>query len=302
LALLVAACSSSSPAAAPAPSATTTLPEGACTPARPKPTPEATNTLQGREYSMTVPDDYDGVKPYPMIVVFHGWASERKQFEAETGLDRAGSERGYIVVTPQGAGNPATWNFIPGASGSEADDFAFVDALVNDVEQRLCVDTHRVYATGHSAGSAFVGFLVCKAPYRFAGAAMVSATIPSSCPDNVTPAILGIHGKKDPGVLYDGGAGAGQSVPIPPIRETIARHAARSQCAADPTVDTPAAGVEALTYTDCKKGAAVGLITILEGGHPWPGGSQVMNDPKRPEGADFSATNAILDFFDDQAR
>ena len=53
----------------------------------------------------------------------------------------------------------------------------------------LCIDRARIYATGHSAGSAFAGFLVCTKPSRYAAVAMVSATVPSS---NVCSSIVAL--------------------------------------------------------------------------------------------------------------
>jgi len=238
---------------------------------------------------------------HPMILLFHGFASSKEEIDADTKLDRIGSARGYIVVTPDGSSNPRTWNFISGASGSTADDFTYVDALVRDLEQRLCVDTTRVYAAGHSAGSAFVGFLVCHKPYHFAGAAMVSATIPSSCPPSVTYAVLSIHGTADPVVLYNGGKGVGQTVPIPPVKDTVAGLAKRASCNASPAVDAAASGVERTQYGGCAAGKDVTLLSIIGGNHPWPGGLQATADAHAPAGAHFSASNAIVDFFDHTA-
>lgn len=233
-----------------------------------------------------------------MIVLFHGFSSSKEAIDADTSLDKIGSARGYVVVTPDGSSNPRTWNFIAGVSGSKADDYSFVNALLDDLEPRLCVDTARVYATGHSAGSAFTGFLVCHKPYRFAAIANVSATIPSSCPDTTTYGVLSIHGTMDPTVLYNGGKGAGQSVPIPPVKETVANLAKRNSCAAAPVREETAPGVERLRYTGCPQRKSVALLSIINGGHPWPGGLQAKALEKTIPGAQFDASSAIVDFFD----
>jgi len=232
-----------------------------------------------------------------VLFVFHGWASSKEAIDADTGLDRLGPAHGFIVVTPDGSSNPRTWNFISGASGSGTDDYAFVDRLVTHIEQELCVDPQRVFATGHSAGSAFVGFLVCHAPYRFAGAAMVAATIPSTCPKNVVPKVISVHGTADPVVLYHGGLGQGQTVPIPPVLQTVATLAARAACRPEPRIDHPMSGVDRATYLGCRSGSEVEQITIVNGGHPWPGGLQAKAEERSVPAAQFPASREILDFF-----
>lgn len=248
--------------------------------------------LNGRAYRVAMPHA-DG-SLHPMVLLFHGFASSKEAIDADTGMERAGTARGFVVVTPDGTGSPRTWHFL--GAGSD-DDFAFVDALARDVTAHACVDAHQVFAAGHSAGSAFTGFLVCRPPYRFAGAAMVEATIPSTCPATVTYSVVSVHGTADRTVLYDGGLGEGQTVPIPPVRQTVAALARRNGCAAGPTTDTPAPGVERLRYSSCAHGHEVELLSIVGGGHPWAGGLQATATEPAVPGARFFATDAILDFF-----
>ncbi len=220
--LLLAACSSSTKPASPVATTTTSgAPKADCTPARTAPPVRTSYTFQGRTYRLAVPPDYDGVHARPMVLLFHGFASNAKAFDVETSFDRLGHARGFIVVTPDGSGNPLSWNlFDPAAS----DDYGFVEKLVAHVAGELCVDHARIFASGHSAGAAFTGFLVCRKPYLFAASTTVSATVPSTCPPDRKQSVLGIHGTDDPAVLYDGGKGVGQSVAIPPVKETIAEY------------------------------------------------------------------------------
>ncbi len=290
LLVMLAACSSSAQHRA-APATTTTTTVAPCV----NHESAGAHTFNGRTYSLALPPS-DG-RRHPMVVLFHGFASSASAIDAETSLDKLGSARGDIVVTPDGSSNPKTWNFLSGASGSATDDFGFIGALIPHLEQVLCVDSQHVYAAGHSAGSAFVGFLACKKPYPFAAIAMVSATIPSTCPASVTQAVLSIHGTADSTVLYYGGKGIGQTVAIPPVKQTVANLAKRNGCGATPATDQPAPGVERLRYTGCHDGKDVALLTIVNGQHPWPGGLQAKASEPNIPGAQFSASNAILDFF-----
>ena len=272
-------------AATAATSDATTIPAD-CTPSR-----EATDgdlTLSyGREertYSLALPAGYDGGTALPLVFSLHGFASDKETMEAGTGLARAGAARGYIVATPDATGPVRQFNYF--RAPDQADDFGFVHALLAELSDRLCVDEDRVFAAGHSAGSAFAAFLVCQEPYVFAAIAMVSATTPSGCPDGVTPAIVAVAGTADPQVPYAGGSVGGSAVGIPPAIETIEAYATRHACASGPASDQPATNVERITYSECADGRTVVLYTVVGGGHEWAAG---------PE---FSATDAILDFFD----
>jgi polyhydroxybutyrate depolymerase len=108
---------------------------------------------------------------------------------------------------------------------------------------------------------------------------------------------MSIHGTADPVVLYDGGLGVGQTTPIPPAVETVAKYATRAGCDPRPTRDAPAPGVARVRYRNCAKHAPVVQLSITGGGHPWPGGYQATHDKNVVPGARFSASAAILDFF-----
>jgi polyhydroxybutyrate depolymerase len=110
-------------------------------------------------------------------------------------------------------------------------------------------------------------------------------------------AVLSVHGTADTTVLYNGGLGIGQTVPIPPVKQTVANLAKRNGCGATPVADQPAPGVERLRYTACRDNKDVALLTIVDGQHPWPGGIQAKAIERTVPGAQFSASNAILDFF-----
>jgi polyhydroxybutyrate depolymerase len=231
-----------------------------------------------RTYRLALPSNK--TTPHPMIVALHGFASSAAQFDRETGIDKQGTDRGYVVLTPDAAQSPTNWNIF--GAKNQPDDVGYINALMQGVTPHLCVDTSAVFLVGHSAGSAFAGFLVCKPPYRFAGVAMVEATVPSTCPARITPAVVSIHATGDPVVLYNGGLGIGQTVPIPPVRQTVARLAQARGCAHTPIDRMVSPFVTQRRYKSCKPGSDVELYTIHGGGHLWAPGD----------------TSTILDFFD----
>ncbi len=269
-----------------------------CDPPRPAVATDAAQSFrfgdQTRAYLLALPDDYDGTTAYPLVFSFHGFSSNKEGLNAYAGMAEKGTARGYIVVTPDALGEPRDWNYF--GNPARADDFGFVDALVLDLSERLCVDADRVYAAGHSAGSAFAGFVQCRAPYRFAAVAMVAAFIPTTCPaDQATPSVIAFHGTADPAVPYEGGSVGGGPVGIPPVLQTLEQYADTYGCDRPPTEDEPAAGVETDTLTGCAGGGEVVLYTIVGGTHDWPGNTV---QPAASGGQAYPATDAILDFFD----
>ncbi|HKA82650.1 MAG TPA: PHB depolymerase family esterase [Acidimicrobiales bacterium] len=277
-------------------------PAADCDPARPATRTDGPHTFsfggEARTYLLALPDDYDGRTAHPLVFSFHGFASDKEGQDAYAAMAAEGTARGYIVVTPDALGEPRDWNYF--ADPSRADDFGFVDALVVDLGERLCIDADRVYAAGHSAGSAFTGFLQCKPPYRFAAVAMVAAFIPTTCPvDRAPPAVIVFHGTADPAVPYDGGSVGGGPVGIPSVRRTLAQYADAYGCGRPATRDKPSAGVERDALAGCAGGTDVVLYTIVGGTHDWPGNAI---HEEATGGQAFPATDTILDFFDAHPR
>ena len=266
--------------------------EADCAPARPlEPTDEPltfTSGGQERSYLLALPEGYDGTTAQPLLFAFHGHGGSKEVARAASGFDTSATARGYVVVFADALGEPRAWNFTGG--DGPVDDFAFVNGLVADLSDRLCIDPERVFAAGHSNGSAFTGFLSCKEPYPWAAVAMVSAFIPSTCTEGVPlPSVLAVHGTADPGVPYEGGLVAGGPASIGPALGTLDSYRDAYGCDPTPVEDELQPGVERKLYTGCADSTEVALYSVVGGDHEWP------QDP-------FSASEAILDFFDEHPR
>jgi polyhydroxybutyrate depolymerase len=296
---MLAACTASGSAdAAPAPTPTV-APD--CAPTReaaPGTTVETfTGAGQVREYLLTVPDDYDGTTAVPMVLSFHGLTGNKEAHEANTSMGKVGGERGYVVVTPGALGQPSQWNAF--AVPNMADDYSYIQALVTELSQKLCIDTDRVFAAGHSNGSAFSAFLVCRPPFQFAGVAMVSATTSNTCPDDVNPATLAVHGTADTTVPFMGGRINDSALILPSAPELIRKYVTDRACDPTPTLTMPHPGVQRATYGACLGGSEVVFDTVAGGTHSWPGGRNAASEPTNSEaGKTYDTTNAIFDFFD----
>jgi pimeloyl-ACP methyl ester carboxylesterase len=138
------------------------------------------DTLQ--PYGLYVPRDYDAKKPWPLLVSLHGATSNHllnrrrvfglgnrpgeSDYEAIRNEDVAFPDVGFIVLTPYGRGEVATYNGI-----AEQD----VLRAMADVKRAYNVDEDRVYLTGLSMGGGGTWHLGLRYPDRFAALAPVCA-------------------------------------------------------------------------------------------------------------------------------
>jgi polyhydroxybutyrate depolymerase len=191
-----------------------------------------------REYVLHLPPGYDARRSVSLVLDFHGYGGDGAGEEIYTELSRHADRHDYAVVYPDSTGFVAedgkkvtSWNDLagsasPGPEGpicSESadkyphppecgeptpcnwaschDDVGFVRQMLDHLEETLCVDTARVYATGMSNGGMFVQRLGCAMPDRFAAIAPVSGTLArgfNCAPGPSKPlSILNIYGSRD---------------------------------------------------------------------------------------------------------
>lgn len=233
--------------------------------------------------------------PRPLILQFHGFLSDATKIEADTHLAARGAAKGFVVATPNSMDSPTQWNEF--SRKDKADDYGFVAALVSWIEARFCIDTSRVFAAGHSNGSAFTGFLPCEVPHTFDAIAMASATIPPLCKTE-RPSVYATAGTKDPQVPADGGTVGGSTTAIPPAATSMAAWRKALGCRAEPRTTEPRRGVVEDQASGCDGKRQVVEDEIVGGTHPWPGGTAAKADPtESASGMAYDATARILRFF-----
>jgi len=151
--------------------------------------------IDGREYTLKIPDNYDSSNPYRLIFGFHwrggsmGDVVNGNSVPKWYGLD-ALSEGSAIFIAPNGI--DAGW-----ANGGGSD-IAFVDSIIKQVEADLCVDQSQRFATGFSYGGGMSYSIACSRAGEFRAVAPIAGGLISGCDGGNDPiAYLGIHGVSD---------------------------------------------------------------------------------------------------------
>jgi polyhydroxybutyrate depolymerase len=176
-----------------------------------------------RRYIVHVPPGYDGSKPGPVILMFHGGGGTAQGAMRETRWAAKADKEGFLAVFPEGtrpdpsqparfAGNPQTWNdgssrLNVGAAERKVDDDGFVRALLDDLAARFAVDTRRIFVTGFSNGASMSFRIGRELANRVAAIAPVAgADWADEPPKPVRPVpLLYITGTADPLNPIDGG-------------------------------------------------------------------------------------------------
>lgn len=155
------------------------------------------------EYLYVPPPD-GAPSPAPAIVFLHGWRATAAAMMKNAKLREVAREAGAALILPQGEG--MTWSY-PGSPAKFRDEFAFFEALRQDLVVARGVDSRRILLSGFSMGASMVWSLACHSGSGYWGAATFAGAfwdpIPDSCPDPI-PVLLHTHGMSDTVVPIEG--------------------------------------------------------------------------------------------------
>ena len=158
-----------------------------------------------RQYRLTVPQAEAGV-PLAVMVGFHGGGGAYDDYPQEEAFRSLGAEQGVIMAYPRGAvvaPNEGEWQL--NTSDDMMHDIDFINALLDDLSTRYCVDITRLYATGYSLGSMFIYEVACQMNDRFAAVASFAGSMPisvNSCEMVNKLPVMHIHGTDDSIIPY----------------------------------------------------------------------------------------------------
>jgi polyhydroxybutyrate depolymerase len=252
-------------------------------------------TVNGRDLRAHVPASVDGTSAVPLVLVFHGLAMNAQQMEGVSGFSAKADAEGFVVIYPEGSGFPQSWNggdCCAPADSNGTDDVAHVAAIIDHAQTQVCIDPHRVYATGFSNGGFLSHRLGCELSDRIAAIAPVSGVMGIDACGPLRPVpVMHFHGTADGIVPYAGGGFTGYRS----VDETIAGWATRDACTGDPAESYRNGMVTCLTRSTCQDGVEVTLCSVEGGGHQWPGGTSIPGGGTTT--MDISATDAMWEFF-----
>ncbi len=154
-----------------------------------------------RSYILQVPETYDSNHPYRLVLAYHWRGGSANAVASGIGSTEnpfyglwyeANSSTIFVAPTGLGSGNNTGW---PNVGGQ---DVAFTDAILEQVEAGLCIDTTRVFAVGFSYGASMSYALACARPDVFRGVALFSGGDMSGCDGGSEPiAFYASHGIAD---------------------------------------------------------------------------------------------------------
>ncbi len=181
---------------------------------------ELTVDGRSRKCPVYVPGTLDPAHPAPLLLVFHGaegtGVSMIKKFRALADRD------GFLLAAPDGLGG--RWNALQPdeveATGN-ADEPAFVNAILTALSKEFTVDSRRIYACGFSNGGALCQLLAIRPESQLAAIACVGATLPAVLQKQIASAppvsVLLLTGSRDEFF----GSGGSKIGPFLPVDETV---------------------------------------------------------------------------------
>jgi poly(3-hydroxybutyrate) depolymerase len=140
-----------------------------------------------RDYILRLPDGYDASTPHRIIFAFHGMQGSAEQVDTG-GPPNAGlpSSTPYYDIMQASTDTifVAGQALSGGWTNTNNRDLDYVQALVTDLESKLCIDESRVFATGFSFGAIMTITIACNMPDVFRAVAAMSGSLQNGCPAN----------------------------------------------------------------------------------------------------------------------
>lgn len=268
-----------------------------------------------RDVILHIPPSYDGNSLFPLVIVLHGGGGSAEQIHGQINMDASADHYGFVVAYPNGSGGLddllLTWNAghcCGYAMNRNIDDVGYLSTLIDQLVENYAIDPDRVYMAGMSNGAMMTYRAGAELADKLAGIAPVAGTIggqarvkyPAVFPD--APAepvsVIAFHGMQDQHVLYEGGMGLeaiNQGRIDFSVEKSIAFWLNADGCNTAPETETRANGNIVIdTYSGCATGTQVVLVTIMDGGHAWPGAKPGFGDEPNQE---ISANQMMLEFF-----
>ena len=140
-------------------------------------------------YRLTVPNSYDADVPLPLMIALHSTSSSPHAMAVMTGFDDFAEEHNMIVAYPQADGD--IWNEGDPRFGTDRDDVAFINDVVETVRTDYNVDGEQIILSGFGSGGLMAFRVACESPETFDTIAIAGAMLwgyhLNNCPSNSAP-------------------------------------------------------------------------------------------------------------------
>lgn len=258
---------------------------------------------------------------WPLMIVFHGNGGSGRGMEYKvagtagsgsdigSGFDAIADANNFVVMYAQGKNT--SWD----SSGGNDDITYIVQYCIPAVQRHLNgqINPYRIYICGYSQGGNVATLCLSRYPGKFAGIGIVDTNLgPATAPTLIGLPPLPVwitHGTADPVIPYNGGTAHSGAV-VYSFMQSAQLWAQLNNC---PDVNNPAQVTTPsvlntgetstntqYTYAPGTPGYPVVAMSVTDGGHTWPGGSQGTNAVVEgqsigPTCVSFSASQAIWD-------
>ncbi|MDG1811406.1 MAG: PHB depolymerase family esterase [Polaribacter sp.] len=224
-----------------------------------------------REYVLYMPNSYDGATAVPVLFNFHGFGGSASEFMQEADMRSLAEADTFILIYPQGSclDGSSHWNACPagGDNKSNADDFGFVEAIINELSSQYNVDVERIYAAGYSNGGMMAyGLANYKSDLIAAVASVSGAMLDCTGPTNHPMPVVHLHGTSDGVLPYNGGNGWNSA------QSTLDHWIDFNNTTTNPTVSTDNSGgmtIEHYAYDQGDSSVSVEHYKYIGGDHVW---------------------------------
>lgn len=244
-----------------------------------------------REFLLFVPSGYDGSRPHALMLVFHGAGpSPDARPRSELEFDVIWNEPSFALPDDMVVAAPRARAYGWTTRGGDSGDIEFAEEVLNHVEDHLCIDAGRLYASGISSGGMLVSNLACRLSERLAavGTSIGVADPFASCVGHPSPLpIVSVVGSDDG--------------PVTAVAEVHRSWARNNGCEMEPSTRLTASNVTTTEYRRCTDGATVTFHVVHGMGHQQARRScanipELVRDNVCFEG-DFDMRSTQLQFF-----
>lgn len=176
------------------------------------PASAATPLVVGGDRPVTVNLPADSSSPSPLLIMLHSASTSGAHQEKYMKLGPVAKKLGMIYIAPDGTvgkDGRRVWNAAKACcqkSGTEVNDIAYLDSLINEIDAKHPVDRDRIYFVGHSNGAFMSLAYACSTGKAAAVVSLAGAMDEDNQCSSAKPfALLHIHGVADPTIKIDGG-------------------------------------------------------------------------------------------------